>query len=111
MFLDKGRFLGCDLLFQLVDLVVHDLQLPLHLGDLILGRERERERQNEMKYECMISSRCYGFEKTPLSGHCRSSTFIDSLFFSRQHLRKAYIIAQDRKNSCGANVLRDTVTP
>ena len=41
MFLDKGSLLGSDLLLELVDLMVHDLQLPLHLSDLILGRERQ----------------------------------------------------------------------
>ena len=36
LLLDQSRLLGLDLLLQLVDLVVHDLQLPLVLRDLIL---------------------------------------------------------------------------
>ena len=34
--LDEGLVLGVDLLLELLDLVVHDLKLALHLGDLVL---------------------------------------------------------------------------
>ena len=36
LLLDQSRLLGLNLFLQLVDLVVHDLQLPLVLRDLIL---------------------------------------------------------------------------
>lgn len=35
--LEEGILLGLYLLLQLIDLMVHDLQLPLHLGNLILN--------------------------------------------------------------------------
>jgi len=34
--LDEGLVLGVDLLLELLDLVVHDLELALHLRDLVL---------------------------------------------------------------------------
>lgn len=35
--LEEGILLGLNLLLQLIDLMVHDLQLPLHLSNLILN--------------------------------------------------------------------------
>ena len=40
VFLDERQVLGADLLLELLNLVVHNLKLALHLGNLVLGLQK-----------------------------------------------------------------------
>ena len=56
MFFDQGSFLGRDLLLELVNLVVHYLQLPLHLSDLILKSKMNQNTHILEKYWKLLIS-------------------------------------------------------
>ena len=55
---DYPPYLGCNLLFELVNLVGHDLQFALHLGDLVPGLNQVLTAQVAITTHCFIESLC-----------------------------------------------------
>ena len=56
MFFDEIGFLGRDFLLQLIDLMVHDFQLPLHFGDFVLSFDQVLRVQVPIRTNGFISA-------------------------------------------------------